>query len=122
MEESSDLQTELDSHDNVVVLGSNSFFFESTDRTSNARPFTSDLGTAKNVMIVGGNLACHYPYSGEVYVLVIRNALHVPSMDHKLIPPFIMRYGGVTTNNFPKIHCEDPIVSDYGVSFEHSNL
>ena len=53
---------------------------------------------------------------------MIRNSLHVPSMDHNLITPFIMRAGGITINDVPKIHCKDPIVSDHSVSFDHSDL
>ena len=38
---------ELDSHANMVVLGQNSFVFESTGRTFNAQPFSSTLGMKK---------------------------------------------------------------------------
>ena len=112
MEESSDPRTELDSHANVLVLGSNSFVFESTGRIFNAQPFTNDLGISKNSPVVDGALVHECTYSGELYALVIRNALHVPSMDHNLIPPFIMGAGGVTMNDVTKIYCKDPIVSD----------
>ena len=122
MEESSDdPRTELDCHANMVVLGSISFVFESTGRTYNVQPFTSDLGVAKNVPVVDGSLAYDCPYTGEVYVLVLRNALHVTSMDHNLIPPFIMRAGSVTINDVPKMHCEDPIADDHSIFFEHSD-
>ena len=33
-----------------------------------------------------------------------------------------MKAGGATINDVPKIHCEDHIVNDHTVSFEHSNL
>ena len=54
--------------------------------------------------------------------LVIRNALHAPSTDHDLMPPFIMRASIVAINDVPKIHYEDPIVDDHIISFEHSDL
>ena len=44
-----DPRTELDSHANMVVLGLNSFVFESTGRTCNVQPFRTDLGVAKDV-------------------------------------------------------------------------
>ena len=114
--------TELDSHANIVVLGLNSFVFESTGRTCNVQPFSTDLGVARDVPIVDGALAYDCPYSGIVYVLVVRNALHVPSMDHNLIPPFIMRAGGVVVNDVPKIQCKDPAVDDHFISFDDSDL
>ena len=117
-----DPRTELDSHANMVVLGLNSFVFESTGRTCNVQPFSTDLGIVKDVPIVDGALAYDCPYSGIVYILLVRNALHVPSMDHNLIPPFIMRAGGVIVNDVPKIQCEDPAVDDHCISIPDSDL
>ena len=53
---------------------------------------------------------------------MVRNSIHVTSMDHNLIPHFIMRADGVIVNDVPKIHCEDPVVDDHCVSFDHSDL
>lgn len=117
-----DPRSELDSHANMVVLDSNSFVFESTGRTCNVQPFSSDLGTATNVPIVDGALAYDCPYTGEVYILLIRNALRIPSMEHNLLPPFILRAGGVSVHDVPKIHCEDPDVNDHCISFDQSEL
>ena len=41
-------------------------------------------------------------------MLVIQNALRVPSMSNNLIPPLIMRETGIIVNECAKIHCEDP--------------
>ena len=77
--------------------------FESTGRTCNAQPFSSDLGMGKYSLIVDACLAHECPHTGEVYVLVIINAIYAPSMDHSLIPPFITRSGGIIVNDVPKI-------------------
>ena len=53
---------------------------------------------------------------------MLRNALHAPSADHNLIPIFIMRAGGVTINDVPKIHCKDPVLDDHSISFYHFDL
>ena len=119
---SDNLRTELDSHASTVVLGLNSFVVVSTGRTFNVQPFSSDLGVAKDVPIVDGALAHDFPYSGIVYILVVRNALHVTLMDHEPSPPFIIRAGGVIDNDFSKIHYEDPAVDDHCVSFDTSDL
>ena len=52
-----DTRTELDSHANMMVLGSNVFIFESTDRSCNVHPFDSKLGMSHDVPIVDGALA-----------------------------------------------------------------
>ena len=112
-----DPRTELDSHANMVVLGKNSFIFEATGRTCNVKPFTSELGIASNVPIVDGALAYECPYSFKTYVLIVRNALYIPNMDHNLIPPFIMRAGGVTVRDTAKIHCKYPTRDDHCIRF-----
>ena len=117
-----DPRTELDSHAIMVILGLNFFVFESTGRTCNVQPFNVDLGFAKDVPIVDRDLAYDYPYPGIAYVLVIRNSLRVPSMDHNLIPLFIIRAGGVIVNYVPKIHCEDHAVDIHCISFDASDL
>ena len=50
-ESSNDPLMNLDSHANIVFLGSNSFVFESTKRIYNVQPFRIYLGVAKNVPI-----------------------------------------------------------------------
>jgi hypothetical protein len=115
-------RSELDSHANMIVLGKHSFIFESTGRTCTVEPFTTDLGTAENVPIVDGAIAYECPYTHQVYILIIRNALHIPTMHHNLIPPFIMRAGGIIVNDTAKIHCNDPSTNDHCLLFPNSDL
>ena len=112
--------TELDSHANMVVLGRHAFIFESTNRTCSVIPFSDTIGTMKDVPIVDGAIAYDNPSTGETTILIVRNALHVPSMEHNLIPPFLMRESGLVVNDVPKIHCSDPDRNDHCIiSIEH---
>ncbi len=106
----------------MVVLGRNAFIFESTGRTCNVQPFSSELGTATNVPIVDGAIAYECPYNHQVYILLIRNALYIPTMDTNLIPPFIMQAGVVIVNDTPKIHCAQPTTNDHCIQFTDSEL
>ena len=106
----------------MVVLGRNAFVFESTGQTCNVQPFTSDLGIASNVPIVDGAIAYDCPQTSQTYILIARNALYVPTMDNNLIPPFIMRHGGVTVNDKAKIHCVDPSEEDHYIIFPECEL
>ena len=117
-----DPRTELDSHANIIILGKNSFMFESTGKTCNVQLFCSDLGMATNVPIIDGALTYDCPYTGQVYILLVQNALHIPSMKHNLVPPFIMRAGGVKVNDVFKIHCESPDIEDHSKSFRETEL
>ena len=106
----------------MIVLGKYSFIFESTGKTCTVKPFSSELGVAENVPIVDGAIVYEEPYSGQPYILLIRNALYIPSMDINLIPPFIMRAGGVLVNEIPKIHCSNPRTTDHCISFRNHDL
>ena len=105
----------IDSHANMVVLGKNSFIFESTGCTCNVKPFDSALGTAANIPIVDGHTA-------KTYILIVWNALYIPWLSNNLIPLFVMREGGVIVNKVLKIHCDDPTEEDHSISLPDSSL
>ena len=115
-------RSELDSHANMIVVGKECFVFESTGKTCNVEPFDKTLGIAQNIPIVDADIAYDCPFTHETYILIIRNALHIDSMSHNLIPPFIMREGGVIVNDIPKMHCEFPCIDDHCISFKDIDL
>ena len=43
------------------------------------------------VPIVDAAIAYDDKYSGKTFILVMKNVLHVATMDRNLIPPFILR-------------------------------
>ena len=106
----------------MPVLGRYSFIFESTGRTCSVAPFSPELGQLKEIPIVDGAVAYDCPYSGQVYILIVRNALFIKSMEHNLLPPFIMRAGGLAVNDKPKSQCEHLAIEDHSISFHNSNL
>ena len=101
----------------MMVLGMNTFIMESTRRTCSVNPFSSELGIVENVPIVDVLIAYDFQYNKNTYILIIRNGLYIPSMQYKIIPPFLMRAGGVIVKDIPKIHCNDIKSSDYCISF-----
>ena len=80
------------------------------------------MGTAQNVPIVDAALAYDCPYSHQTYVLLLRNVLYMPDLHHNLLPPFLMRQGGVTVDEKPNIHCPDPTSNNYNISFQDNDL
>ena len=73
------------------------------------KPFSSELGIADNVPIVDVLIAYDFQYSNQTYILSILNDLYIPTMQHNLIPPFLMRAGGVVVNGAPKVHYNYPM-------------
>ena len=107
----------------MAVVGKNVFVFDSVqDKTCEVQPFDPTIGTAKRVPIVDAAVAYECPYSHKVTILMIRNALYIPSMSHNLLPPFILREAGIVVNDVPKIHCIDPSVEDHSIYFADEEL
>ena len=100
-------RTELDSHANMPVIGRNAYILSKIGETVDVAPFTPDYKPI-SVELVDAALKYECPYSGEVKILIIRRGLHVPSMTHNLLPPFMLREAGIQINDVPKIHVTSP--------------
>ena len=108
--------TELDSHANLPVVGKHAYIIAETGKEVDVSPLTPDYQPLM-VPLVDATVRYDNPYDVKSYILVLQNALHVPSMDNNLIPPFMLREMGVTVNDVPKIHKEDPTVDDHVITF-----
>ena len=67
------------------------------------------------VPIVDAVLAYDCPIYGKMTLLVARNAFFVESMDHNLIPPFIMRESGLKVEEQAKIHAKEPAKENHSI-------
>ena len=47
--------------------------------------------------------------------MVMRNALLIHSMDHNLIPPFLIREAGLILNETPKHQLEHPTIGNHAI-------
>ena len=110
-------RTELDSHANMPVVGKEALIVEQSGKTVEVSPFTPDYKPIK-VEVVNAMVQYDSPLDGKEYMLVIRNALCIPSMSNNLIPPFIMQETGIVVNECAKIHCEDPTQEDHAIIFK----
>ena len=114
--------TELDYHVNMVVFGNQAFVFSNSGQYANMQAFAVKVQALSEVPIVDAVIAYYCPHSGDTYLLVVRNALCVPSMDNNLVPPFILREDGLILNYNPKIHCEDPSVEYHSLLDQETGL
>ena len=100
-------RTELGSHANMPVIGRNAYILSKIGETVDVAPFKPDYKPI-SVELVDAALKYECPYSGEVKILIIRSGLHVPSMTHNLLPPFMPKEAGIHINKVPKIHVTSP--------------
>ena len=114
-------RTELDSHANMPVIGRNAYILSKIGETVDVAPFTPDYKPI-SVELVDAALKYECPYSGEVKILIIRRGLHVPSMTHNLLPPFMLREAGIQINDVPKIHVTSPSEEHHAIIFQETDF
>ena len=112
----------MDTHDNMVVIGAQGTIIQKTVKYTDVNRFSSDIGTMSRVPIVDAVLAYDCPIYGKTTLLVARNALFVQSMDHNLIPPFIMREAGLKVEEQAKIHVKEPAKENHSIYSSEINL
>ena len=69
-----DSRTELDSHANMPVLGSECYIIAKTGKSATVQPYRPDY-QPMDVPIIHGAIQYDCPYTGESSILVVRNAL-----------------------------------------------
>ena len=114
--------TELDSHADSPVLGQNAIIIETTSKTVLVSGFTSDLGKPLRVPVVNSVVAYNWKFTGENYILVIYNALHMKSMEVNLIPPFMLRLSGLEVNECHKFLSKKPGLEHQHVFFPKDDI
>ena len=92
----------------MVVFGNQGTTIQDTGKFSDVNAFAEDVGMMPRVPIVDSVVAYDCPYSVEVILHVAYNALFVGSMDHNLVPPFIMQEEGLKKNKQANIHTSEP--------------
>jgi hypothetical protein len=85
-------------------------------------PFSDDLPVMEQVEI--GDVAVAYddPYTGVTFLLVLRNALLIPSMDHNLLPPFLIREASLFLDETPKFQSNNASLDNHCIYDEVTGL
>ena len=99
----------------MVLIGKQAFVFIHSGQYANVRAFTDEFKGIPKVPIVDVVITYDCPQYGQTYLLVVRNALCVPSMEHNLIPPFILRESGLVLRDTQKIHYNIPSAEDHSL-------
>lgn len=111
---SADSSTQLDSHANYWVLSDDCTVFNRYKRSFSVNAFTSEVKALK-VPIVDAAMAYDCPFSGDTYIIIMKQGLLVSSMEHHLAPPFILCEAGLEVNDTAKQHRDEPTVEDHSI-------
>jgi hypothetical protein len=102
MEDSSEHTADLDGHANACVAGKNALIVHMLDKKVNASGFDPSQGKVKDLDLVSAALAYDCPTTGETIMLLVHQAVHVPSMNIDLLCPLQMRMNDVELQECPK--------------------
>ena len=81
--------------------------------------YDSSKGTlASNMRTVSGALAYDNPTSGKTVIIMIHQAIYVPTMECNLICPMQVRMNDVKLDDKPKFLTEDPTDESHAISCE----
>jgi hypothetical protein len=116
------LATELDSHANMAVAGSDCTIIAKSANFADVTPFSADLPVLQMVEIGDAMMAYDDPFTFTTYLLVMQNSLLIPSMDHNLIPPFLLQEAGLTLDEMPKHQMESPTIDNHVIVDEESGM
>ena len=95
-------RTELDTHADSIVAGSNCCIMHYTNRECDVSPYRDDYEPIKNVPIVQAATEFTSKYTGQTYNLILNEALWMrDQMDHTLINPNQMRHYGIKVQDNP---------------------
>ena len=93
---------ELDSHADSIVAGRNCIILTYTGKECDVSPYREDYESIKNVPIVTAATAWQSPITGQVYILVLNEALWMgDQMDHTLLNPNQLRHYGTRVQDDP---------------------
>ena len=78
---------ELDSHADTIVAGANCCVLEYTGRECDVSPYSSDYSPVTGVPIVKAATVWQSHHTGQEYLLIFNQILHMPTLSHSLINP-----------------------------------
>ena len=95
-------RTELDTHADACVVGRNALIVQDFNRPVDVSGYDPGLGTKRNLRTVSGALAYDDPTNGNTVILVIHQAIHIPTMHHNLLTPMQLRMNDIRVRDIPR--------------------
>ena len=94
-------RSELDSHADTMVAGRNCIIINYTDRTCTVSPYNEEEYKPVTGVPIVQAATGYTSKSGRNYILIMNEALSMPSLDHSLWNPNQMRHHGVDVQDNP---------------------
>jgi hypothetical protein len=106
----------------MAVAGSDCTIIAKSGNFADKTPFLTNLPVLQMVEIGDAMMAYDDPFTFTTYLLVMQNALLIPSMDHNLIPPFLLPEAVLILDEMPKHQLESPTIDNHVIVDEESGM
>jgi hypothetical protein len=101
--------SELDSHADTCVVGDQTaLILQDYERPVRVHGYDDRVAEARNCKMVSGAIAYDHPETGDVYMLLLHQAILIPTMKANLLCPMQLRHHGVFVNDEPKFMAPNP--------------
>ena len=110
-----DIRTELDNHtDTSIVSPTAALIFHDFECPLNISGYDGSMGSSQ-AQVVSAAVAYDCPAMGDTYMLVIHQAVAVPSMQHILLSSMQLRDNDVRVNDEPKYLALNPSQEQHSI-------
>ena len=106
--------SELDSHADTCVVGSNALIFHTFERPVRVTGYDANV-KSKVFQTVSAAVAYDDPVTGQAIILVINQAISMPQLKHNLLCPMQLRHNDVELNETPKFLTKDPTEKSHAI-------
>jgi hypothetical protein len=100
--------TDLDLPADQCVVGSNLLIVQDYDKPVSVWGFDPSGPTNSSLQTVSAALAYDCPSTGQTNVLVVHQAIYLPTMQHNLLATMQLRWNDVIMNDVPKFLTDKP--------------
>jgi hypothetical protein len=108
-------RSDLDSHYNSCIVGKEALMFNDFDRKVTVSGYDPS-GETKSSRTVSMALGYAIPETGNNVLLIIHQAIYLPTLDNNLLSTMQMRLDDVLVNEIPKLHSLEPTSLSHTIS------
>jgi hypothetical protein len=109
------IKVELDNHADTFCVGGDVRVVNKTLKTVKVSPLLHSLRTVRKVPIVSAAMAYNDPRSGNVFILIVHEALLFKELKHCLLCPIQLKFNDVVINERQKFLTTRPTEHDHAV-------
>ena len=95
----------------MIVFGKDCFIISKYGKEAIVNAFNDLVGTI-TVPVIDAAVVYDCPWYQTTYILIARNIL---SVDHNIIPPFILRETGLTVNDTDMINLNETSIDEHAI-------